>query len=1063
MRNLRQRWMLWKHKLPDIVVSLFAVLLLTRYAATKPTNQLQNSAIVNHVIYQLHNGETIKTIDDSSQVIVTTEDIERGYRLASVTTNLTVSYSCPINGDVWKSWTRRGAFCDWFTLKFPSGWEFPLSSNNLDRVTVFSNAKIRPNLRAVSDEISALPSSASAVPNVSEFWHATSTNDSQLLTWRNFRYDRGSGDAVNAQIELFRNGDFVVRSNTVERTFSRIVPFDFDGDGLSNDIDAQPYVYNGDHRGQTAQKREIVLGEVGIGLENGWYYLSAIFPERPHCPTLVSVGTNRLVVVEAGEYLFLLEKGIEYDICVEPKRDDVIYGAYDDVFTAQISQNPLIRSIEWWSPGSGGDITHGFNGEWTQAYGFLELSSPSSWGDGYVAWWPGFKGSPDLDDLDPNKNCVFTGVFTDCHVNLQAQYKWESLFNVLSIVSPNAKTTEVLALPEELESSVLSVSATYGGIEHTSYIGGRDNQNINSAKAGYYVGADSVVFRGGERRPLVVSSHTEDPDITPLPTNGMLTLSFKSGSSNVRLWSAKDGGVEISLPLTWPVNEFDGFTCYIEGNSNSTNIEKTIFCLAYAGYAGDMDDVSEVYICNQPSITAPTVIGVNDDDDNFNCTNDYEEVGLLSGDDDVVPVRVVAQMPANIGGSIMLETIFSDQVMLWRDSNRSMRVEVRDFIAIPDSGIVEETYYVESSDASIGYGAERLTVTASCRGSVAKVNHRMTFVQRIAQPISNERREGVIVNPCGAVLNAETRMMVGVRPSDFPDEKIVWRALEGNVSFVGSNTGREIVFKATGIEDTPIILEVDFEDCPGRRPQFNLTTCKMREISIYPCAITDGINPSKITETYLVSMLDEVNVIYRQVGLSFSLGAPITNVVNRNWSEKGVMNKVYQRNIRNIMKNTGGIEVYFIEGLKQGDELFDIQPLGTATIRGIIVRGMINATTLAHEIGHLCNWKDIYCYGSKFAAENLDVQVSESWLPNDWNNGTGGSFYPSLFSQKNAIQQLLMYGVSSSLRSDISSGNVYGLSIKKTRDINGAILNEEYSMDYIYTGGLPLFRIPITK
>lgn len=156
-----------------------------------------------------------------------------------------------------------------------------------------------------------------------------------LLTWRNFRYDRGSGDAVNAQIELFRNGDFVVRSNTVERTFSRIVPFDFDGDGLSNDIDAQPYVYNGDHRGQTAQKREGILGEVGVGLENGWYYLSAIFPERPHCPTLVSVGTNRLVVVEAGEYLFLLEKGIEYDICVEPKRDDVIYEQGDKLFGFQ--------------------------------------------------------------------------------------------------------------------------------------------------------------------------------------------------------------------------------------------------------------------------------------------------------------------------------------------------------------------------------------------------------------------------------------------------------------------------------------------------------------------------------------------------------------------------------------------------------------------------------------------------------------------------------------------------------------------------------------------------------
>ena len=46
MQTWRQRWRFWRHRLPDVVVSLLAVLVMTRYAATKPTNQLQNGGTV---------------------------------------------------------------------------------------------------------------------------------------------------------------------------------------------------------------------------------------------------------------------------------------------------------------------------------------------------------------------------------------------------------------------------------------------------------------------------------------------------------------------------------------------------------------------------------------------------------------------------------------------------------------------------------------------------------------------------------------------------------------------------------------------------------------------------------------------------------------------------------------------------------------------------------------------------------------------------------------------------------------------------------------------------------
>ena len=1038
----------------DLAVSLLAVVLLTHYAATKPTNQVEDSGIMA----RMYSGNA-EMRTGGEVVVVTAEDIARGYRLASVSTNVAVSYSCPTNGAVWASWTRRGAFRDWFTLAFPADWTFPLGSNELDRVTVFADARIRSSLRAAEDEIAALGSPASAVPGVSEFWSATGSGGSQLLTWRDFFFGRGEGEQVSAQIELSPSGDFAVRSNSVERAYARIVPFDLDGDGLANDVDPEPCVYNGDCHGQAAAARESVLGQVGVGLENGWYFLSATFPEKPVRPTLVSVGTNRMVVVESGEYLFLLEKGIVHDIHVEPWRDDIVYEAYDDVLDAQNPAAPLLRSIEWWTPGPGGGQWHDDSSVWSLSPGYLDLC-PSV----YVAWWPGFKGSPDPVDLPSGENCVFTGVFTDCCVDVPAQYEWQCYFWPIPIVSPNAKTTELLAPPEALSNSVVSVTATVGGLEFRSYVGGSDHLVTNGmVRSGYYVGTAPVVFRGGARRPLVAYSHTDDPDYAPLPTNGTLTLSFESGSDHVRLWSAEQGGTEVSLPRSWPVAEFNGFTCYIEGLSDSTNIEKTVFRLAYAGYAGSKEDSADTYVCNPPRIVAPNVVGVNDDDDNANGTNDWEEVGALAGDDDVVPVRVMAQMPPNVGGRVRLEVHTSPDVTLWRDRDRTEEIDFRAYPAIPDSGEVDETYYIESRYPSFGYRTDRLEVISSCGGSVATAEHLMTFVERIAQPITNERSLGAIVNPCGAVTNAVTRMKVDVEPRGFPDEKIVWQVVEGSASFVGGNTGREIAFKATGAVNSQIVLEVDFDGCPGRRPQFTLTTCEMREIPIYPCTITDGKHPSPITESHLASMLDEVNIIFRQVGLSFYLGAPITNVVNRAWAKNGLMNKASKRNIRNIMNNTGGIEVYFVNGLDSGSRLFRHQPAGATNIKGIIVKNSIPANTLAHEIGHLCGWHDIYVSDGEFIPDKLNEQVSSVWLPKDWNNGTGGRFYPVPFNQRQAVMLLLMYGVVNYGSEDISLGNVFGLVIDKTIGGDGVPISSQHRLDHVFVGSCPVLQTPTNK
>ena len=63
---------------------------------------------------------------------------------------------------------------------------------------------------------------------------------------------------VNAQVELRTTGDFIVRSNEVETVYHRIDDFDWDGDGILNWGDWNPYWYDGDYTGQEDWWREYV-------------------------------------------------------------------------------------------------------------------------------------------------------------------------------------------------------------------------------------------------------------------------------------------------------------------------------------------------------------------------------------------------------------------------------------------------------------------------------------------------------------------------------------------------------------------------------------------------------------------------------------------------------------------------------------------------------------------------------------------------------------------------------------------------------------------------------------
>ena len=179
---------------------------------------------------------------------VSAGDAARGYLLESETTNGTYLYAMPTNGMRRENWWLRGAYEDVFRLDL-DGLLFPLGTNLCDSLWVYTWGMAGARLGDASNRIVATGAPMSAVPQVSRFWDAPTTNGSHLLTWENFFLNRDTNTPVSAQLELMPSGDFIARSNLVERLYRRVNPDDWDDDGIPNDDDIQPLAYDGDNFG----------------------------------------------------------------------------------------------------------------------------------------------------------------------------------------------------------------------------------------------------------------------------------------------------------------------------------------------------------------------------------------------------------------------------------------------------------------------------------------------------------------------------------------------------------------------------------------------------------------------------------------------------------------------------------------------------------------------------------------------------------------------------------------------------------------------------------------------
>ncbi|MBQ0032284.1 MAG: hypothetical protein KBT68_05740 [bacterium] len=151
------------------------------------------------------------------------------YELVNVTTNANYSYALPADGTIRGTWHLTGAYEDVQKVAL-DGFAFPLGSDLCTSLWAYTWGKVRPQLKNASNEIAAVGAPMSAIPDVSRFWAAATSNDTYLLTWENFVEGRQSLTTndqqlttLSAQLELRRNGDFITRSNDVEYVYRRVI------------------------------------------------------------------------------------------------------------------------------------------------------------------------------------------------------------------------------------------------------------------------------------------------------------------------------------------------------------------------------------------------------------------------------------------------------------------------------------------------------------------------------------------------------------------------------------------------------------------------------------------------------------------------------------------------------------------------------------------------------------------------------------------------------------------------------------------------------------------------
>ena len=462
----------------------------------------------------------------------------------------------------------EGAYMDGIRVDFAPDWTFPHGSNHLSSVEVMAWGEILPDNRS-STRIASLGRRLSLAPNVSSFRYGRTSSNTYAFAWVGARDGRINGEPFDGTIELVRNGDVAVTTNGVAEIVPRVLPFPHDGFGQDDEWVAANF---------TNATEILAVGypqwvdqQVGEGLTNGLYKFTATVPDDPPETVQLVVGDLSVAVTNAGEYVFLLEKGMDYDYGIIPLMTNVSYSAVDDVPQVRGAVRGGLRS-------SSGDATRA----WTVDGGYGN-SPQTEHALGRVWWLPFFFGSPDVSHMGPdNDTQTFTANFVDCRRLPAASYLW-SASDGLTVHAPNAQTTQISvdSMPSWAQANV-SVTATLGDHDLNSCLNGLTYGTNSTPQVHLTLNVPDAVLLNSNAvsaAKVVAAGWTFWSDA---PTSGVVRVFCQSGAHKVRV---------TGLVGEWTIDDSHSVAAALEGLETSTALGDVVFRMEFFG--GDATNALE--------------------------------------------------------------------------------------------------------------------------------------------------------------------------------------------------------------------------------------------------------------------------------------------------------------------------------------------------------------------------------------------------------------------------------------------------------------------------------------
>ena len=358
----------------------------------------------------------------------------------------------------WQSFDcwNHGIYMGGERVDFEPGWVFPYGSNHLSSVEVMAWGEILANSRSLAP-IASLGRRVSLLPDVSSFQYGLTPSNTYTFVWNGARDGRISGEPFDGIIELFRHGDISVTTNGVTEVYPRILPFPHDGFGQDDEWVAANF---------TNATEILAMGyaawvdaQVGEGLTNGLYKLTVTVAEDPPEVVNLSIGDSSVAIAAAGEYVFLLGKGVRYPFSASSDiANGFQYSVVDDVPAAALRGSPT-RSAN-----------QGVAGHWVPDLPRIML--PPMYG--YVLFEPFLSVIPSRwtpSEFTPSM--TFTAVLSDVAAFAQTpSYLWTSTGSAnVQIANANSDTATIYcSFPDSYGKHVgLCIAASFGETAQTAW------------------------------------------------------------------------------------------------------------------------------------------------------------------------------------------------------------------------------------------------------------------------------------------------------------------------------------------------------------------------------------------------------------------------------------------------------------------------------------------------------------------------------------------------------------------------------------------------------------------